>query len=93
MKLLIVQSPPASRHFLSLNSKYDMGYMSYKMTVHPLSKSRKTGLVQSVYWLGYELDDQRSNSGSDSKGTFSLRHSVQTGSEAHPTMLSNKYRE
>jgi len=40
------------------------------------------GLAQSLYWLGYGLDDRCSILGRGRN--YSLRHRVQTGSGAHP---------
>jgi hypothetical protein len=41
-------------------------------------------VTQSVWRLGYRLDDQGAIPGRDNDGNFSLHHSVQTGSGAHP---------
>jgi len=40
--------------------------------------------AQSVYRLGYRLDDRVSFTGSGNDGMFSLWHRIQTGSGAHP---------
>jgi hypothetical protein len=40
------------------------------------------GVEQSVYWLGYGLDNRGSIA--DSGRSFSLRHHVQTASGTHP---------
>jgi hypothetical protein len=44
-----------------------------------------TGVAQSIYWLGYRLDDQVSIPG---RGRDSLLHRVQTGSGAHPAFYT-----
>jgi hypothetical protein len=49
-------------------------------TLHGVT-TQKTWTCMS---LGYGLDDQRSIPGRGGEGIFSLRHRVQTGSEAHP---------
>jgi hypothetical protein len=42
------------------------------------------GVVQSVQWLGYGLDERGSIPSRDNDGILRPHHSVQTGSGAHP---------
>jgi hypothetical protein len=52
--------------------------------VHACTKAVENVGKKLVQWLGWELNDQSSILGRAREGIFSLRHSIQTGSGAHP---------
>jgi hypothetical protein len=59
-----------------------------KHSVKKLNLRRCAGVSQSVYWLGYGLDDRGWSPGRDNEVFFSLRHRVETGSGSHPAWHS-----
>jgi hypothetical protein len=54
---------------------------------HGVKMVSGAGVAQSVWRLGYGLDDRGSIPGGGSDDIFSLRHCFQTGSGAHPAYL------
>jgi hypothetical protein len=70
---------------MTLPTKLRGSEIRIKKKVTKITAAREAGMAQSVYTLGYGLNDWSSILGSVIDGIyFSLCHGVQTGSGAHP---------